>query len=139
MRRYIEAQTPHWPNVQAELRAGRKTTHWMWFVFPQIAGLGESGLSKKYALSGLDEARAYWQHPVLGARLKTCIEIMLSHVDRFTPQEVLGGLEAIKLKSCLTLFAQAVPDEPLFQEAIDTLYAGQTCQPTLTLLKTRHR
>ena len=92
----------------SELRAGRKTSHWMWFVFPQIAGLGSSPTSVKYALASLDEARAYLDHPILGARLRECTQIVADHTG-LTAFDIFGGIDALKLHSSMTLFAHAAP------------------------------
>jgi uncharacterized protein (DUF1810 family) len=101
----------------AELRNGRKTGHWMWFVFPQIAGLGRSATAQAYAISDLAEAQAYLKHPVLGPRLVECAEIIASHRGR-TAQQIFGGIDAIKLRSSMTLFAHADPEQPVFRQVI---------------------
>ena len=107
----------------AELRAGRKTSHWMWFVFPQIAGLGSSPMAQRYAISSLDEARAYLAHPVLGDRLRESARA-LTGLDTRSPDEVLGGIDAMKLRSSMTLFMRAAPDEPLFAQVLDQYFGG---------------
>ena len=132
--RFIEAQQPVWGKVVEELSAGKKLTHWSWFIFPQIRGLGDSAMSKMYAIESIDEAVAYWQEPVLGPRLRQCVELMLKHDGRFTPGEVLGHTDALKLRSCLTLFEQAIPEESLFNEALDDLYRGERDPQTLKIL-----
>ena len=134
LERFIEAQERVWTTVLKELSAGKKLTHWSWFIFPQIRGLGESAMSKMYAIESVQEAAAYWQHPVLGPRLIQCIELMMRHVGRFTPKEILGPIDAIKLRSCLTLFEAALPEEPLFGEALADLYHGERDQHTLNIL-----
>lgn len=106
-----------------ELRAGRKTSHWMWFVFPQIAGLGSSTMARRYAIESLDEARAYLAHPVLGPRLRECVSILLALEER-DPVAIFGSIDAMKLRSSLTLFMRAAPDEILFSEALRIFYAG---------------
>jgi uncharacterized protein (DUF1810 family) len=121
LERFVEAQDRVWPAVLAELRAGRKTSHWMWFVFPQLAGLGHSPMSVKYAISGLDEARAYLAHPVLGARLRECAQILLD-LSGYSAFDIFGSVDAMKLRSSMSLFAEAAPDEPLFR-AVLTRYA----------------
>ena len=104
--RFVAAQERVWPEVVAELGAGRKRTHWMWFVFPQVAGLGSSAMAQRYAIGSLDEARAYLAHPVLGARLREATRLVLRH--RGTPAEaVLGPIDAMKFRSSMTLFAEA--------------------------------
>lgn len=116
-----------------ELRAGHKRSHWMWFVFPQSAGLGRSPMSQHFALDDLAEAQAYAAHPVLGARLRTCVRALLDlpHTD---PVEVLGDIDALKLRSSMTLFARAVPAEPTFTAVLDQYFAGEPDPVTLALL-----
>ena len=121
--RFVEAQEGIYPGILAELRAGRKMSHWIWFIFPQIAGLGSSWISQHYAIVSLDEARAYLDEPVLGARLRECAAILLATRGR-TADEILGSLDALKVRSCMTLFLRAAPDEPLFQQILDRYYGG---------------
>jgi uncharacterized protein (DUF1810 family) len=118
----------------AELRAGRKVSHWMWFVFPQIAGLGRSPMALEFAISSLAEARAYLAHPVLGARLVECARI-LRDLDGRSAQEILGGIDAMKLGSSMTLFARAAPDDPLFAEVLDKYFGGVSDEATERLLR----
>ena len=132
--RFLEAQEHVWQQVVEELSAGKKLTHWSWFIFPQIQGLGETAMSKKYAIKSVQEAAAYWKHPVLGPRLLQCIDLLMRHDGRFTPKEILGPIDAVKLRSCLTLFEQAAPEEPLFCEALDGLHHGERDQHTLKIL-----
>ena len=106
-----------------ELRRGRKTGHWIWFIFPQIAGLGSSPMSQLYAIGSLDEAQGYLAHPVLGARLRECAAIVLATEGR-TASDIFGSLDAMKVRSCMTLFHRAAPDEPLFGYVLDRLYGG---------------
>jgi uncharacterized protein (DUF1810 family) len=106
-----------------ELRAGRKRSHWMWFVFPQIAGLGQSPTSQMYAISSLVEARAYLAHKILGPRLLECTQIV-SELDGCTAQDIFGGTDAMKLRSSMTLFAVADPANPLFATVLDLYFAG---------------
>jgi uncharacterized protein (DUF1810 family) len=108
----------------AELRAGRKVSHWMWFVFPQIAGLGQSAISQHFAITGLAEARAYLAHPVLGSRLKTCAGILAEHKDH-DASAIFGMVDALKLRSSMTLFLRADPDEPTFQAVLDLYFDGR--------------
>jgi len=116
--------------VLAELRAGRKATHWMWYVFPQIAGLGTSALAERFALEDLDEARAFLAHPVLGARLLECTRAVLGHAG--TPlRTILGTPDDLKFRSCMTLFAAADPSERLFRDALDTFCSGEPDPRTL--------
>jgi uncharacterized protein (DUF1810 family) len=107
----------------AELRKGRKTSHWMWFIFPQIAGLGRSAMAQAYAISDLSEAQAYLAHPVLGRRLIECAEIVVSH-QGLSAQQIFGGIDAIKLRSSMTLFARADPDQAIFQQVIEQYFDG---------------
>jgi uncharacterized protein (DUF1810 family) len=107
----------------AELRAGRKRSHWMWFVFPQIAGLGHSRMSQTYAIASMAEARAYLAHPVLGARLIECAGI-LGRLSGRTAQDVFGAVDALKLRSSMTLFACADPTNPIFRRVIDAYFGG---------------
>jgi uncharacterized protein (DUF1810 family) len=132
LERFIDAQDRVWPDVLAELRAGRKTSHWMWFVFPQVEGLGRSPASVKYAISGLGEARAYLDHPLLGARLRECAEI-LTGLSGLTAFDIFGGTDAQKLRSSMTLFSRVAPDEPLFRHVLDQYFAGEPDVATLTL------
>jgi uncharacterized protein (DUF1810 family) len=107
----------------AELRNGRKVGHWMWYVFPQVAGLGQSPTSKLYALGSVAEARAYLADPVLGPRLQECAEILTGLSGR-TAEQVFGGIDAMKLRSCMTLFQHAAPGEPLFREVLEQYFGG---------------
>ena len=125
LRRFVQAQDGgSLDAAQRELRAGRKTSHWMWWVFPQIAGLGRSENSRRYALSGLAEAQAYLAHPVLGDRLRECARILLD-LPTDDPVEVFGDVDATKLKSSLTLFTDTDPDEPLFSAVLEKFYGGE--------------
>ncbi len=135
LERFVEAQDGGGTYAQAlrELRAGRKTSHWVWFVFPQLAGLGRSATAQAYALGSLDEAKSYLAHPVLGPRLRESLEAVLSHADR-SAEQVLGGIDAMKLRSSVTLFARAAPDEALCTRVLDTFYGGEPDEQTLTLL-----
>ncbi|HPG22354.1 MAG TPA: DUF1810 domain-containing protein [Amaricoccus sp.] len=131
--RFVAAQDAVWPAVAAELAAGRKATHWMWFVFPQIAGLGRSATAIRFALADIGEARAYLAHPVLGPRLRDATRAMLHHAGT-APEAILGGIDALKFRSSMTLFAAADPDEPLFPAALATFYGGAPDPATLRLL-----
>jgi uncharacterized protein (DUF1810 family) len=106
LQRFVDAQSLVYEAVLRELRAGRKTTHWIWFIFPQAKGLGRSAMSERYAISSLDEARAYLAHPVLGPRLKECADLVLSH-ENVPLEQILGGLDAMKFLSCTELFCDA--------------------------------
>jgi uncharacterized protein (DUF1810 family) len=117
----------------AELRSGRKRTHWIWFVLPHLAGLGSSAMARRYAIADLSEAQSYLRHPLLGARLRTCVAAVLEHSDR-TAHEIFGSPDDLKFCSCLTLFELADPAEPLFRSALDTFYDGVRDAKTLRLL-----
>lgn len=141
LRRFIEAQNAPagasrsvYDQALAELRAGAKTSHWIWFVLPQLAGLGRSQWSEFYGLSGLDEARAYLAHPLLGPRLRACIDAMLTHEDK-SAADILGPLDARKFQSCLTLFARAAPGEALFARALARFFDGEQDERTLARIK----
>jgi uncharacterized protein (DUF1810 family) len=125
LERFVTAQDSGgtYQRAVAELRNGRKTSHWMWFIFPQIAGLGRSAMAQAYAISDLAEAQAYLAHPVLGTRLVECAEIVASH-RALTAEDIFGGIDAIKLRSSMTLFAHADPDQTIFKQVIDQYYDG---------------
>jgi uncharacterized protein (DUF1810 family) len=123
LERFVAAQEGVFRGVVAELRAGRKTGHWMWFVFPQVAGLGMSEMSRLYAIGSLDEAVAYLDHPVLGPRLRECAAIVLATQGR-SAEAVFGGIDAVKLRSSMTLFHRAAPGEAVFREVLDRFFGG---------------
>ena len=129
LERFLLAQQHVYDGVLEELRRGRKTGHWIWFIFPQIAGLGSSSTSRHYAIASLDEARAYLAHPVLGARLRECAAIVLA-TTRLTADEIFGPLDAMKVRSCMTLFHRAAPDEPVFRQVLDRFYGGVADEAT---------
>ena len=126
LERFVTAQDAGrtYERALAELRAGRKQGHWIWFVFPQVAGLGSSPTAQHYAIRSLAEARAYLAHPVLGERLRACAAAVAG-LDSPSAEQVLGHVDAMKLRSCMTLFARADPDEPVFAQVIDQWYDGQ--------------
>ena len=130
--RFVTAQEGVYPRALAELRAGRKTSHWMWFVFPQIAGLGRSSTAQRYAITDLDEARDYLDHPVLGPRLTEASQALLD-LDTRDAEGVLGGIDAMKLRSSMTLFARA-GDEPVFHAVLDAYFGGEDDPETLIRL-----
>ncbi|TDH58339.1 DUF1810 domain-containing protein [Dankookia rubra] len=132
--RFVTAQDPVIDQVRAELLAGRKRSHWMWFVFPQLRGLGQSAMAQHYGLVTLAEARAYLAHPVLGKRLRDCTALV-NAVQGRSAEEILGSVDAQKFRSCLTLFAAAEPGEGLFRMALDRYYAGVEDPRTLELLQ----
>jgi uncharacterized protein (DUF1810 family) len=125
LQRFVDAQAHTYDDALAELRAGQKRTHWMWFVFPQVAGLGRSGMAQRFAIRDLDEAKAYLAHPVLGRRLVNCATA-LTALDTEDAEQVLGPVDALKLHSSMTLFAQAAPEEPIFREVLDHYFRGAT-------------
>lgn len=133
LQRYLDAQAPVYDQVLSELRQGNKQTHWMWFIFPQLASLGRSATATKFGINDLDEARDYLRHPILGARLRKCFELVLTHPS-LTPQEMLGSIDAVKLRSCATLFLQASVDDPLYQAILSNFYGGEPDLLTLELL-----
>ena len=133
LQRFVDAQSQTYDQALAELRAGEKRTHWMWFVFPQIAGLGRSGMAQRFAISGLGEARAYLSHPTLGRRLVECARA-LTALDTTDAVAVFGSVDAQKLRSSMTLFAAAAPDEPVFREVLDHWFDGVEDDATLSRL-----
>jgi len=134
LQRFVAAQERVFADVEAELKVGAKTSHWMWFVFPQLKGLGRSATALHYGIGSLEEAQAYWRHPVLGARLKECGALLLALPPPRSAQQVMGSIDALKLKSCLTLFERAAPDEPLFGTLLERFYGGERDAATLALL-----
>ena len=133
LERFVEAQERMYQRALAELRRGRKTSHWMWFVFPQFAGLGFSAMSERYAIRSLAEARAYLAHPVLGARLLEC-SAAVAESEATTAEQIFGGVDAMKLRSSMTLFARAAPDESVFTRVLQRFFGGVPDANTLTLL-----
>ena len=133
LRRFVDAQSQTYDQALAELRAGEKRTHWMWFVFPQVAGLGRSGMAQRFAISGLEEARAYLAHPTLGRRLVECCRA-LTDLDTDDPVRVFGPVDAQKLRSSMTLFAHAAPDEPAFRAVLDHWFDGTEDDATTSRL-----
>jgi uncharacterized protein (DUF1810 family) len=134
LQRFVGAQARVYADVTAELAAGYKTSHWMWFVFPQLKGLGRSSTALHYGIGSLDEARAYWRHPLLGARLKECVTLLQQLPETRSALQVFGSIDVLKLKSCLTLFERAAPDEPLFPALLERFYGGERDGATLALL-----
>jgi len=130
--RFVHAQEGVWNQALAEVHAGRKTSHWMWFVFPQIAGLGSSAMARTYAIRDADEARAYLAHPLLGGRLLAMTQAAVSAPGR--AEAIFGGIDAIKLRSSLTLFAAVADDPAPFDAALQHFYAGERDARTLALL-----
>ena len=122
--RFVEAQEPVYQAVCHELAAGRKESHWMWFVFPQLQALGRSSTAQYFGLAGTAEALAYWQHPVLGPRLAECCELLL-RVNGLSALEILGSTDAMKLRSSMTLFAESVPDSTVFEDVLQKYCDGE--------------
>jgi uncharacterized protein (DUF1810 family) len=134
LERFVDAQRDVYDGVLAELRRGRKEGHWIWFIFPQIAGLGRSFTSQRYAIGSLAEARAYLAHPVLGARLRECAQLLLAISGR-SANEILGPPDDKKVRSSMTLFHRTAPDEALFTQVLDRYYDGLPDPATDALLR----
>ena len=132
--RFIAAQDRDYDQALSEIRAGRKQSHWMWYVFPQIEGLGSSETSRYYAIRNLQEAEAYLAHPVLGARLRESAQAILDVQGR-SAHEILGSPDDLKLRSSATLFAAVAPEEPVFDRLLEKYYGGRRDEKTLTLLE----
>jgi uncharacterized protein (DUF1810 family) len=133
LERFVAAQQGVYEGALRELRAGRKTGHWIWFIFPQLAGLGRSELSRFYGIESIDEARAYLDHPVLDPRLRECVSAALA-TSGTTAEGIFGSLDAMKVRSSMTLFHRAAPDEPLFAEMLERFYGGVADEATDALL-----
>jgi uncharacterized protein (DUF1810 family) len=134
LQRFLDAQAGGtYEGALAELRAGRKRGHWIWFVLPQLRGLGLSPTSQHYGITGLDEARAYLAHPVLGPRLRRCFQV-LADLDDPDPGRVLGSVDAVKLRSSATLFEAAAPEEPVFTAVLERWFDGERDRATLERL-----
>ncbi len=134
--RFVEAQAPHLADVRAELMAGRKRTHWMWFVFPQLRGLGHSSMARHFGIASRDEAVDYLAHPVLGPRLREGVELVLAVQGR-TAHEIFGSPDDLKLRSCLTLFREIDGVGSVFGRALEKYFEGQPDAVTLQLLDDR--
>ena len=133
LERFVAAQDGVYDGALRELRAGRKTGHWIWFIFPQLVGLGRSEMSRLYGIASLEEARAYMDHPVLGLRLRECVGAVLA-TSGVTAEQIFGALDAMKVRSSMTLFHRAAPDEPLFAEMLERFYGGVADEATDALL-----
>ena len=133
LRRFVEAQASVYAQVLAELRAGEKRSHWMWFIFPQIAGLGSSGTARRFAISGRAEAIAYLAHPVLGTRLRECTALV-NAIEARTLQQIFGYPDDLKFRSAMTLFGAVAPDEPVFAQALEKYCGGDPDPATLSRL-----
>jgi uncharacterized protein (DUF1810 family) len=135
LERFVRAQERDYAQALAELTAGRKQTHWIWYVLPQLRELGRSAMAHKYGITGRDEAARYFAHPLLGKRLVECVNAILGHHDR-SAVEVLGNIDAMKFRSCLTLFAEVAPSQPAFSQALATFYQSKPDVETLRHLRT---
>jgi uncharacterized protein (DUF1810 family) len=133
LNRFIEAQASNYGEALTELRTGRKETHWSWYVFPQIHGLGSSAMSVRYAINSMAEARSYLEHPVLGLRLRDCVKAMNAHRG-MSADQILGDIDAQKFHSCLTLFAQAAPSDTIFNDALKKYFGGAPDAATLAII-----
>jgi uncharacterized protein (DUF1810 family) len=134
LERFVSAQNSQYDSILSELKRGDKRTHWMWFVFPQMAGLGYSEMSEFYGIESMEEAEAYLEHPVLGLRLRDCVALVLN-VDGRSIQQIFGTTDAMKFRSCVTLFAHAAPCEPLFRLALEKYFGGVEDSATLKLIQ----
>jgi uncharacterized protein (DUF1810 family) len=134
LQRFVEAQDPVYAQVRAELAAGCKRSHWMWFVFPQLQGLGRSQTARYYGVASRQEALEYWQHPLLGPRLRECTALVLATHGQ-SAHDIFGSPDDLKFRSCMTLFAAVAADEPLFGQALQRFFGGQPDAATLALLR----
>ncbi len=134
LERFVQAQADSYAQALAELRQGRKRTHWIWYVLPQLRGLGRSPMADHYGIAGCAEALAYLAHPLLGPRLRECVEAVLQHAGK-DAVAIFGSVDALKFRSCLTLFATVAPQQPVFARALEVFYAGAADEATLRLLE----
>ncbi len=133
LQRFVDAQQRSYPQALQELRDGHKRSHWIWYILPQLEGLGHSAMAREYGIGGRDEARAYLDHPLLGARLRECCEALLAVQGR-TARQILGSPDDLKLRSCATLFAQVAPPGSPFERLLERYYGGEADHRTLQLL-----
>ena len=133
LNRFLSAQAGIYPQVLVELRAGEKRSHWIWFIFPQMKGLGQSSYSEFYGIGSLQEAIAFWRHPVLGPRLEECTRLV-NQVQKRPIDEILGYPDDLKFRSSMTLFSRAAPDAAIFMQALDKYFGGRPDRLTLELL-----
>jgi|CXWL01.1.fsa_nt_gi uncharacterized protein (DUF1810 family) len=133
LHRFLDAQERVYETVLAELQAGRKSSHWIWFIFPQIKGLAHSGMAEKFAITSLEEAKAYLQHPIIGPRLRECTQLVLN-VDGRSVEEIFGYPDHLKFRSCLTLFMTATTDNKVFNDALLKYFEGKPDTVTLDIL-----
>ena len=133
LKRFGDAQNPVYTQVCSELRAGRKSSHWMWFIFPQVQGLGYSPMAQKFAISSLEEAKAYLQHPILGPRLRECCRLV-NLIEGRSIEKIFGYPDDLKFRSSMTLFAHAASDNQVFKDALDKYFSGESDRLTLERL-----
>jgi uncharacterized protein (DUF1810 family) len=133
LQRFLEAQDRCYETVRDELRAGDKQTHWMWYIFPQITGLGRSGTAQKFALASLEEAKAYLQHPILGPRLRECTQLVMN-VEGRSAEQIFSYPDNLKFRSCMTLFMTATSNNELFKAALFKFFEGRPDTVTLDIL-----
>jgi uncharacterized protein (DUF1810 family) len=134
LQRFVDAQAPVWDDVAAELKAGRKSSHWMWFVFPQLAALGRSSTARHYGIRSVDEARAYASHPLLARRLVQCADWLLAVPAGRSAHDVMGSPDDLKLRSSMSLFERVWPAQPQFRRVLDRFYGGEPDPLTTELL-----
>jgi uncharacterized protein (DUF1810 family) len=135
LERFVKAQDPVYSNVLAELRRGRKERHWIWFIFPQLKGLGRSAMAELYGIANREEAEAYLRHPILGVRLLECTEIV-NKLEGLSAEQILGTIDSIKFRSSMTLFTLVAEDQRIFREALDKYFNGQPDPLTINRLTT---
>jgi uncharacterized protein (DUF1810 family) len=133
LQRFIDAQQSIYDTVRAELRGGKKRSHWMWFIFPQLAGLGRSDMAVRYAIASMEEAKAYLAHPVLGERLRECSRLVAA-VEGRSIEDIFGYPDDLKFHSSMSLFAQAAPDDPVFKDCLNKYFGGTPDPATLVRL-----
>lgn len=134
LNRFVKEQQYSYRDAYSEVSCGRKRSHWMWYIFPQISGLGMTAISKRYSIKSIKEAKAYYEHPYLGKNLRDISEVLLT-LQTNDPYEVFGSPDDLKLRSCMTLFAEAVPEEEVFQKVLDKFYDGKKDERTLAILR----
>ena len=132
LERFLDGQMFGYECALEEVKNGEKTEHWIWYVFPQMRGLGHSSNSQFYGIASLEEAKAYAAHPVLGARLREVTEALLGHRGK-SPEEIFGGIDAMKVRSCMTLFDRVCPDD-IYAQVLDAFYSGKRCRRTLNMI-----
>jgi uncharacterized protein (DUF1810 family) len=134
LQRFEKAQNPIYENVLRELKRGQKEQHWMWYIFPQIQGLGRSEMARKFAITSLEEAKAYDKHPILGLRLRECTRLVLEIKER-TAEEIFGSIDRLKFRSSMTLFLYVTENNQVFQEALERYFNGQPDKLTVKILQ----